>query len=366
MTAKAGINFQRINGATGKKWLPETMGGGGGFIDYDNDGWQDIILLNGDFYPGTTAGKIADAGPHTLALYHNNHNGTFTDVTKQSGLDVTLNAMGVAVGDYDNDGYDDLFITAIGGSRLYHNVPDGSGGRKFVDVTAQSGIKDNGWPTSAAWVDYDRDGKLDLFVCHYLNWSIAADAYCGTTSKMYCGPVVFRGEPSRLYHNEGNGRFTDVTRKAGVYNPISHALGVCVCDLDGDGWPDLIVTNDTTPNCLYHNNKHGGFEEIGVQSGIALSSDGTGRAGMGLDTADYRRDGGAGLAIGNFSLQGLALYDIPCSAALLATERAQQVGVYAPSYPLLIVRPLFCGFRQRRLAGPACNERPNRPGYPPN
>lgn len=330
----AGLKFDRMNGATGKKWLPETMGGGGGFIDFDNDGWLDIILLNGDYYSGTPSDSKAGHRP-TIAMYHNNHDGTFTDVTASVGLDVTCNAMGIAVGDYDNDGFDDLFITAIGGSRLYHNVSDGHGGRKFVDITRSSGIHDTGWPTSAAWVDYDRDGKLDLFVCHYLEWSPATDRYCGTTFKAYCGPQMYKAEPSRLYHNDGSGHFSDVTRSAGVFNENSKALGICVCDLDNDGWPDLVVTNDTQPNCVYRNNRHGGFDEIGVPAGIALSSQGTGRAGMGVDAADYLRNGGLGLAIGNFSMEGLAFYDIPQSTQILATERSQQIGLYAPTYPFL-------------------------------
>jgi hypothetical protein len=342
VTPTAGLRFTRINGAVGKKWLPETMGGGGGFLDYDNDGWPDIVLVNGDYLPGTAPPQ---AGTPTLALYHNNHDGTFTDVTREAGLELRCNGMGVAVGDYDNDGYDDLFITAMGRSRLFHNVPDGHGSRKFVEVTAASGIRDEGWPTSAAWVDYDHDGRLDLFVCHYLQWSPSTDVYCGTTFKAYCGPQLYRGESCRLYHNDGNGRFTDVTRRAGVYNPNSKALGVCVCDLDGDGWPDLIVANDTEPNFVYRNNRHGGFEEIGVQTGIALSSQATGRAGMGIDASDYRHNGTLGLVIGNFSQEGLAFYDIPpSSATILATERSRQVGVYAPSYPYLTFGLFFADF----------------------
>jgi hypothetical protein len=277
-------------------------------------------------------------------MYHNNHDGTFTDVTAAVGLDIRCNAMGIAVGDYDNDGFDDLFITALGHSMLFHNVPDGHGGRKFVDVTTASGIHDVGWPTSAAWVDYDRDGKLDLFVCHYLQWSPATDRYCGTDFKAYCGPQVYSGEPSRLYHNDGNGRFSDATVRAGVFNSNSKALGICVCDVDNDGWPDLLVTNDTQANCLYQNNQHGGFEEIGVQSGIALSSRGVGRAGMGADTAYYMNSETLGLAIGNFSLEGLAFYDIPPTQPILAAERSQQDGLYTPSYPLLSFGLFFADF----------------------
>jgi hypothetical protein len=336
---KVGLRFSRENGMFGKKWLPETMGGGGGYIDFDNDGRLDILLINGDYWPGHAP---KNTKPPTLGLYHNNPDGTFTDVTKQAGLDIHCYGMGIAVGDYDNDGFDDIFITAVGRSRLFHNVPDGRGGRKFVEVTESSGIQDTGWSTSAAWVDYDRDGKLDLFVCHYLKWSPATDKYCGTTFKAYCGPQEYPGESCRLYHNEGNGRFTDVTKKAGVYNENAKALGISVCDLNGDGLPDLIVANDTSPNYLYINKGNGTFEETGVQTGIALSEAGTARAGMGIDLADYRNDGTLGLAIGNFSQEGLSFFDI--SAAPPYTDRARQSGLYNPTYPYLTFGLFFADF----------------------
>ena len=228
ITARAGLHFQHVNGATGKKWLPETMGSGCAFLDYDNDGWQDILLLNGDTWD-------AAHGKHArMALYHNNHDGTFTDMTQEVGLDVPLFGMGIAVGDYDNDGYDDLFITAVGKSRLFHNVSNGRGGRKFTDVTATSGISDTGWGTSAAWLDYDRDGKLDLFVCHYVRWSPQTDAFASVdgTHKSYARPRDYPGESCRLYHNLGGGKFQDVTRQAGILNAHSKALA----------WPFAITT----------------------------------------------------------------------------------------------------------------------------
>jgi hypothetical protein len=316
------------------------MGGGGGFIDYDGDGWPDVVLVGGGAWPGAAA----NPAHRSIRLYHNERNGRFTDVSAQSGLVGDFQGMGVAIGDYDNDGYDDLLVTALGGSHLYHNVPDGRGGRRFAEVTAASGIRDGGWPTSAAWVDYDGDGRLDLFVCHYLAWTPATDRACGASFKAYCGPQEYSGEPCRLYRNDGNGRFTDVTAKAGILNPHSKALGVCVCDIDGDGWSDLIVANDTEPDNVYHN-LHGRFEEIGMRSGVALSAQATARAGMGIDGADYRHDGGMGLAIGNFSQEGLALYDLGAGASgLLATERAHAAGLYDASYRYLTFGLVFADF----------------------
>jgi hypothetical protein len=185
ITEKAGISWKRANGAFGKKWYPESMGGGGAFIDYDNDGYPDIVLINGDWLPGH---PLPGARPK-LALYHNNRNGTFTDVTDKMGLNISMQGMGIAVGDYDNDGYDDLYITGVGGNRLLHN----ENGQGFKDVTAQAGVGDSGWSTSAAWVDIDNDGKLDLFVCHYIKWTPATDIYCGGQFKTYCTPISYPG-----------------------------------------------------------------------------------------------------------------------------------------------------------------------------
>ncbi len=332
VTEKAGIHFRHVNGASSKKWLPETMGGGGGFIDYDNDGWPDILFVNGDYWPGQ---RPPGAPRPTLALYHNNHDGTFTDVTKQTGLDVEMYGMGVAVGDYDNDGYDDLFITAVSpskatiGSRLFHNVPDGHGGRKFVDVTAQSGIHDTGFATSAAWLDYDRDGKLDLFVCHYVTWSPATDIYYSVDGvhKSYATPQAYQGESCRLYRNLGSGKFEDVTRKAGIWNPRSKALGVVACDYDGDDRPDIFVANDTEPNFLFHNQGDGTFKEVGVEAGIAQPSDqGRSRAGMGIDTADVLHNGQPDILITNFSGEQLTLYRRDTSGLFLDVAARSGVG----------------------------------------
>jgi hypothetical protein len=301
VTAKAGIHFIHNNGAFGKKFLPETVGPGVAFIDYDNDGWPDIFLVNGSDWPG-------HGQKHTTAkLYHNNRDGTFTDVTHKAGLDVEMYGIGVAVGDYDNDGYDDLFVTAYGQSHLFHNNGNGT----FTDVTQKAGLGGvKEFSTSAAWVDYDKDGKLDLVVGNYVQWTPETDLYCTMDgkSKSYCTPESYKGTSVRLWHNNGNGTFSDVTQKAGLGEPTSKTLGVAVLDYNNDGWPDLLFSNDTQPNKLYHNNANGTFTEKAVVAGVAFSEDGVARAGMGVDTGDYDRSGNTSLLISNFSNQMLSLY----------------------------------------------------------
>jgi hypothetical protein len=302
ITAPAGIHFVHNNGAFGKKYLPETMGPGCAFIDYDNDGWPDILLVNGEDWPGHAKGA-----PSTLKLYHNNRDGTFTDVTRKAGLAIPMFGLGVAIGDYDNDGYDDLFITALGQSHLFHNNGNGT----FSDVTKAAGLwGPNEFSTSAAWVDYDRDGKLDLVVANYVQWSIASDLYCTLDGahKSYCTPESYKGASARLWHNLGNGKFEDVTQKAGLNDPTSKSLGVAILDYNGDGWPDILLANDTQPNKLYLNKRDGTFEEIGISAGIAFSEDGVARAGMGVDAADYDRSGHPSIIITNFANQMLSLY----------------------------------------------------------
>ena len=307
ITRAAGIHFVHNNGAFGKKWLPETMGSGVAFIDYDNDGWQDILFVNGQDWPAT-AGKPGHARKHsTLALHHNNRDGTFTDVTQKAGLTVEMFGMGVAVGDFDNDGYDDLFITALGQNHLFHN----SGNGTFTDVTKQAGLwGPNEFSTSAAWVDYDRDGHLDLIVANYVQWSPETDIYCTVDgkAKSYCTPESYKGTSLRLWHNRGDGTFEDATKKAGLYDPTSKSLGIAVLDANQDGWPDILVSNDTQPNKLYINNGNGTFTEKGVTAGIAYSEEGVARAGMGVDAADYDRSGYPSVIITNFANQMLALY----------------------------------------------------------
>src|SRR5580693_6704401 len=268
VSGPANIRFTHNSGRAGRKYLPETLGPGCAFFDADGDGWLDILLLNGrDWKPG--------ARRSLPALYLNNRDGTFREATRGSGLDLEMYAMGVAVGDYDNDGRDDLYVTALDGDHLFHN----EGGGRFRDVTAEAGIHNAGFGTSAAWLDYDRDGRLDLFVANYVRWSPEQDLWCSLdgATKSYCTPESYPGSPARLYHNLGRGRFEEVGRRAGIDDPTSKALGVTVLDYDGDGWPDLFVANDTQPNKLYHNLRNGTFADEGLQAGVAFSEDGVAR-----------------------------------------------------------------------------------------
>jgi len=299
VTAQAGIKFVHNSGRAGKKFLPETVGSGVAWFDADGDGWPDILFINSkDWTP---------RGRKSLpALYRNNRDGTFTNITAGSGLDVEMYGMGVAIGDYDNDGRDDVYITALEGDRLFHNEGHG----KFRDVTKAAGIDNASFGTSAAWVDYDRDGKLDLFVANYVQWTAKGDLWCSLdgANKSYCTPESYKGTSSKLYHNLGNGKFEDVSRKAGVADPTSKSLGVAVLDYNGDGWPDLFVSNDTQPNKLYRNNRNGTFTEEGMAAGVAFGEDGVARGAMGVDAADYDRSGRPDLLVGNFSNQMLGLY----------------------------------------------------------
>jgi hypothetical protein len=301
VTTQAGIHFEHNSGAFGGKFLPETMGSGCAFLDYDRDGWQDILLINGADWPGHKKDRT------TLRLYHNNGDGTFTDVTSHSGLDVELYGMGVAVGDYNNDGWPDILITCVGQNRLFHNTGKGT----FIDVTHSSGLgKREGFSTSAVWFDYDRDGLLDLFVCNYVKWSPERDVFCSLDGKhkSYCTPEAYRGETCWLFHNRGNGTFEDVTASSGIFDSSSKSLGVALFDQNHDGWLDLMVANDTQPNKLYRNQHNGTFKDAAVEAGIAFSTEGRARAGMGIDVADFDNSGNPGVGITNFDNEMIGLY----------------------------------------------------------
>jgi len=301
VTAAAGLRFRHNNGAYGGKLLPETLGAGCAFLDYDADGWQDILLVNGMDWPGHRRERS------TLALYRNNRNGTFTDVTRAAGLDVELYGMGVAIGDFNNDGFPDIFLSCVGQNRLFRNTGKGT----FVDVTRSSGLGGRtAFSTSALWLDFDRDGLLDLFVCNYVRWSAEHDVFCSLdgTQKSYCTPEAYRGETCWLFHNRGDGTFADVTATCGIFDSSSKSLGVALVDDDRDGWPDVFVANDTQPNKLYRNQRNGTFKDIALQSGVALSADGKARAGMGVDVGDFDNSGKSALAITNFEGEMIGLY----------------------------------------------------------
>jgi hypothetical protein len=303
VTTSAGIHFLHNSGAFGGKFLPETLGSGCAFLDYDGDGWQDILLINGMDWAGHKRQRS------TLKLYRNNRNGTFSDVTRAAGLDIEMYGMGVAVGDYNNDGFPDLYITCVGQNRLFRNTGKGT----FVDATKASGLAGRETlSTSALWFDYDRDGLLDLFVCNYVKWSPEHDVFCSLDGKhkSYCTPEAYRGETCWLFHNRGDGSFEDVTARSGIFDSSSKSLGVAMLDYDQDGWPDLLVANDTQPNKLYRNQRNGTFKDVAVEAGVAFSAEGKARAGMGVDVADYRNSGNPGLAITNFDNEMIGLYQI--------------------------------------------------------
>jgi len=305
VSAEAGLHFQHNSGAYGGKLLPETLGAGCAFFDYDRDGWQDILLVNGMDWPGHS--REGKSGRSTLKLYRNNRNGTFSDVTHSAGLDVEMYGMGVAVGDYNNDGYPDLLITCVGQNRLFRNTGRGT----FIDVTKSSGLGGRqALSTSALWFDFDRDGRLDLFVCNYVKWSAEHDVFCSLDGKhkSYCTPEAYRGETCWLFHNRGNGTFEDVTATSGIFDSSSKSLGVAMLDYDHDAWPDLLVTNDTQPNKLYRNQRNGTFKDVAVDAGIAFSAEGRARAGMGVDVADFDDSGNSAVAITNFDNEMTGLY----------------------------------------------------------
>jgi hypothetical protein len=317
VTEAAGLRFRHNNGAAGKKYLPETIGAGAAFLDFDNDGWQDIFLVNSTGWPGDKGGKTFSA------LYRNRQDGTFSDVTREAGLAVELYGIGCAVGDYDNDGFPDIYVTAVGPDKLFRNLGNG----KFQDVTQRAGVGDPGFGTSAAWFDYDRDGRLDLFVANYVEWSPETDVVCTLdgTNKSYCTPQKYKGQSPTLYRNRGDGTFENATQRAGVADPASKALGVALIDFNDDGQLDLFVANDTEPNRLYKNNGNGTFTDEALTAGVAFGETGAARAGMGVDAADYDGSGRQSLIIGNFTSERMALYRNEGGG--LFTDEAQASGI---------------------------------------
>jgi enediyne biosynthesis protein E4 len=308
VATKLGVRFQHEAPHTSKKYLLETMGSGVALFDYDNDGRLDLFLVNGAEIndPSPPAAIPAKTAPkYWNRLYHQKSDGTLEDVTEKAGLQGAGYGMGVAVGDYDNDGFEDLFVTGYGGNHLYHNNGNGT----FTDVTEKAGVAGNGWSTSAAWVDLDGDGLLDLVVLRYLQWDFT-DVWCGERKQGYrsfCHPDEFRPITPLVYHNEGNGHFSEITKQAGLAKP-GNALGIAIADFNGDGHIDIFIANDSVPEFLYQNKGDGTFEEVGLFAGVGVDGDGHAYAGMGVDFADYDNDGWADLVVSDLAYQKYALY----------------------------------------------------------
>jgi len=316
---KSGILWVHDNAKSVEHWLPESMCSGCAFVDYDNDGWMDILLIN----TGPCAFNHPKNPPRN-ALYRNNRNGTFTDVTKQAGLEAARWGEGVAVGDFDGDGWPDLYFTCYGENVLYRNNRDGT----FTDVTKKAGVAKGGWSTSAVWFDYDNDGKLDLFVCGFVDYSGPHPRTCGSEEQhkySYCIPTIFEPRYSALYHNNGDGTFTEVGHLTAFGKNPGKAHGVVATDINNDGWMDLFVANDAVPNFLYVNRGGGKFEEIGLQAGIAYNSDGQARSGMGVDSADYDNDGLMDLFVANIDSERFSLYHNDGNEAF--TDMADATGI---------------------------------------
>ena len=335
ITVESGIHFVHENGAYGDKLLPETMGSGCAFFDYDNDGRPDLLFINSCRWPW----DANHSGPApTMALYHNEGGGRFLDVTAHSGLDQTFYGMGVACGDYDQDGWVDLFISAVGFNRLFRNRAG-----KFEETTDSAGVggSDREWSTSCSWFDYDHDGDLDLFVGNYIRWSkeidLGQDFRLVGVGRAYGPPMAFEGTFPYLYRNDGEGKFTDVSEAAGIQvknpatgQPMAKSMGIAPVDLDGDGWLDLVVANDTVQNFVFQNQRNGTFREIGALSGVAFDSSGNARGAMGIDAARFRNDDSLGLAIGNFANEMTALY-VSQGNTPLFTDDAIATGLGPPT-----------------------------------
>jgi hypothetical protein len=379
VTHKAGIDFRHTNGAFGKKLLPETMGAGVVVLDYDGDGKPDLLFIDSCWWPGYEKKDQKPEDRPRLRLYRNKGDGTFEDVTKAAGLDLTFYGQGATVGDYDNDGWPDVFVTAVGGNHLFHNEPvdpaDPRKGRHFVEETRQAGVGGPGgwpeklqgdflswkepitWSTSASFLDYDGDGLLDLFVCNYVTWSPDTDIalgakLAGAAVRAYAPPTQFEGAQCFLYRNLGGGRFEDVSAKAGVHVTkydlgrqrdvaVGKSLGVVVCDVDEDGWPDIFVANDTVPNFFFHN-EHGTFKEMGGEAGVALAL-GQARGAMGIDWGEYRT-GMHGLVLANFQDEPNTFLRPNRKRGLVFSDVATAEGIAGPSRQYLKFGAFFIDY----------------------
>jgi hypothetical protein len=320
-SSSSGVTWVHDNGRSAERHLPETCGGGGLFFDFDNDGWLDIYLVNSgpsDFYK--------PAKPPRNALYRNNHDGTFTDVTDKAGVACGREGdfgMGAAAADFDGDGWQDLYVTNYGRNRLFHNNGNGT----FTDITDKAGVGAPNWSTCATWFDYDNDGKLDLFVSSFVQYSAAGNVFCGDNKqgrRYYCIPRVFKPRPSFLFHNEGNGKFSDVSKASGIANALGKSFGAVATDINNDGLMDLFVANDTVANFLFVNKGGGKFEEIGLASGVGYSDAGAPRSGMGVDAADFDGDGWQDLFVANIDQELFSLYHN--EKDLSFTDQAGEIG----------------------------------------
>ncbi|MDQ2944345.1 MAG: CRTAC1 family protein, partial [Acidobacteriota bacterium] len=332
VTAASGVNFRHLASHTSRKYLLETMGSGVALFDFDNDGRLDIFLVNGaPLTDPTPKGSIPQkSGPEFWnRLFHQKPDGTFEDVTEKAGLQGIGYGMGVAVGDYDNDGYEDLYVTAYGGNKLYHNNGDGT----FTDVTEKAGVGGSGFSTSAAWVDLDNDGLLDLVVLRYLDWDFV-DIWCGEHKpgyRAYCHPDTFKPIPPLVFHNDGRGHFSEISQKIGLSKP-GKGLGLAISDYDRDGNIDLFVANDSWPEFLYQGKGDGTFVENGLLSGVSYDADGRVYAGMGVDFADYNNDGLSDLVVDDLALQSYALYRNEGDGTFTYTTQSSGVGRMSASH----------------------------------
>lgn len=336
VTDVSGIEFQHFTGATGERYMPETMGAGCAFLDYDADGHLDILFANG-------TSLIPAGSVDTPKLYRNTRNGQFVDVTESAKLNVPMYGMGIVAADYDNDADLDIYFTNVGENRLFRN----NGDKTFTDVTEFAQVGDPSWSTSAVFFDADNDGWLDLFVCNYVEWTPETDIPCTVQStidnkryRRYCTPTVYTGQSCRFYRNRGDGTFTDWTSQARLYNPIGKSLGVTLLDYNRDGWVDLAVANDTEPNFLYRNNGDGTFTDEAVLMGVAFSETGKARGSMGIDAADVYNNGGTAIAIGNFSNEKTGFFYAEPDAFYFA-DRTDKTGVGKVSYRSLTFGLLF-------------------------